>query len=174
MSGTETAIHIAEGTRDTTVGLEYIYNRHSGEITLFLVAGFAGGVEAGATNDYSLVLIGNIDDDNLAYSGSFMSVSGRAANGMGGNIGYSWVPGDDPFDPEKAYSETFGPSFGRGAGISYGLVEYIPIVTTTLNKTEEPVWHTYDYLYDPGHPYDNGFLTGGYDMLMKLIERYEQ
>jgi hypothetical protein len=171
--GIHTAIHAAEGKSDTQVGLEYIYNRHSKDITLFLAAGFGGGLQAGATEDFSIILIGNIDNDNLNYSGNFKSVSLRAANGIGGNVGYAWVPGDNPFAPEQAYSETYGATTGRGGGLTVSLVEYIPIVTTNL-ENHEVQWHTYEYLYDPAYPYGNGYLTGGYDLLMRLIEQYEQ
>ncbi|GIK57417.1 MAG: hypothetical protein BroJett015_30800 [Chloroflexota bacterium] len=58
---------------------------------------------------------------------------------------------------------------GIGGGISGSIVEYIPIVGTKFDNTHEVKWHATDYLYNSNFPYANGFLTGGYDLLMSLI-----
>ena len=160
-------------------GLEYLYNFHTGDLTLFGVVGLSRGFGGGETVDITVNLVHNIGNNNLAYSGDFSAIKGNAAYGLGLAGGYSWVPNERyplgrPGDP---YAISLGCSVGAGASVTIEGTEYIPIITTNLKHPEMlPKYHLYEYLYDPRS--NNGVVTGFHkrvlEMLEELIPQYER
>jgi hypothetical protein len=169
------AIHAAEGWIAEQVGIELLFNFHSLELTLSAVVGFGGGVGAAATGDGSVVFVYNIGDNNLNYSGDFVSVGLAGAAGAGANVGYSITPRDierrNFFNPEGAFSISVGCAAGVGGAFSYTKTDYIPVITTNL-KTNEIAFVAWDYITDPNDVYNNGFVTGTYQRVYKNLEEY--
>ena len=141
-------------TGSPVAGIEYPYDYHTADKTLFLVLG--GSVKVGAGVVFDDVLLSHVYNlgedgtDNLAYSGDFNSYSVTGSYGLGLTGGHSWRPGDFR-EKENAYSNSIMLACGTGAFINYGETEYIPIYTVD-GRTGAIITtgHAAEYIYPTG------------------------
>jgi RHS repeat-associated protein len=149
------------------VAIEYLYNYHTADATLFLVLGNSAKVGAGTVFD-DVVLshvynLGEDGKDNLSYSGDFNSYSIAGSYGLGLTGGHSWNPGDFR-EKENAYSNSIMLACGTGAFVTYSETEYIPVYT--VKGTGIKTYHAAEYLYYTG----NGRFSSEVQKLQRAIE----
>jgi hypothetical protein len=138
-----------------TGGFEILFNRTTGDITVFGIIGGKATVGASLSQRGMLNEVYNIGNDNLNYAGLFVSgsVTGACEVGLTGGAAYTplqndgnnfieyWLP-----DPEGAYSVGIGGAGGVGLSGSAGPVEYIPLIT--LSRGDKVKYEAGWYLFE--------------------------
>ena len=151
---------------NTVAGFEVIYNRNSHDLSLFVVLGAGGGASIGESIDVMITEVYNIGDDNLAYSGNAVSVTGGAAYYLGPAKGAGFT---SSLEPNTPYTNSNGLSIGIGAHSNISLIENIPIYSVNLNSGSW-TFHAYDYLYNNDFPVQNGWVTSPLQQLSTTLQ----
>ncbi len=136
---------------NNVLGEEKLINPQSGDTTYFLYYGKGIGLGGGGSISRYAGEVKNLGDDNMEYSGNFVSVYTTAVEGVGGTSAYSFVLGDKPLHPRKPNVHTAGLAAGAQFNIGITLTEYVPILT--IDKNGNKTWNIDNYLFDPEFKY---------------------
>jgi hypothetical protein len=106
----------AAGSAYGVVGEEVLFNRRSGEVSVF---GYYGeGIGVGLEADASLYggVVWNLEE-NVAYEGPFSTLAVDFSAVVGVQLSFFWTAGTTPFTGQT-WGFGFGPSAGGGLGVS--------------------------------------------------------
>ncbi len=133
--------------RHGIIGAEKLTNPRNGKTTYFVYAGQGMGIGGGGSMALYTGDVEGLEDDNLAYSGNFVTTYVTAAEVLGATTTYAYALTDNPLQPEQPHVFAAGAVVGEQVDAGVTLTEYVPILT--IDQDGSKTWNIDNYLFDP-------------------------